>query len=342
MLDNKPASILIVDDDPAMILTLRKVLADLGHIRFAIRGADALRLIAEAAPDIVLLDAEMPGMSGFEVCRAIHADPSLAELPVIFVTSHTDADFEESGFNAGAVDFIGKPFKPRTVQARVKTHLRLKAVTELLRAQATTDDLTQLRNRRAFDEALRVEWARALRSKEPLALLMIDVDHFKRFNDYYGHAAGDDCLRQVAEVLRASMLRVADQAARYGGEEFAVLLPGTDMAGGLRVADKLLAAMKQAQMPHAESPVAPHVTVSIGVSALDEDCEAWHQSTADSRVPTVTAALPKDLVRAADLALYAAKHAGRDRHACLPLDQTQSHLQAKADAALAGREVRVR
>lgn len=326
MPENKPVSILIVDDDPAMVLTLRKALSGMGHIRFALNGVDALRLISQAVPDIVLLDAEMPGMSGFEVCEAIHADPNLAELPVIFVTSHTDADFEESGFAAGAVDFIGKPIKPRTVQARVKTHLRLKAVTELLRAQATTDGLTQLRNRRAFDEALRVEWARALRTQEPLALLMIDVDHFKRFNDHYGHAAGDDCLRHVATVLQGTLARASDFAARYGGEEFALLLPGTDMAGAQRVAENVRAALKKAQLPHARSPVAEHVTVSIGISVLDKDCEAWHLSAVDSRYATFNSVLPKDLVHAADLALYAAKGAGRDRHALLSLDKAYTPL----------------
>lgn len=320
MLEKKTASILIVDDDPAMILTLSNALADLGQIRFAMGGDDALRLINEEAPDIVLLDAEMPGKSGFEVCELVLAQPGLAELPVIFVTSHSGAEFEESGFAVGAVDFIAKPINPRMVQARVKTHLRLKIASELLKFQATTDALTQLRNRRAFDEALRVEWARALRAQQPLALLMIDVDHFKRFNDHYGHGAGDDCLRQVAEVLRSNLFRPADQAARYGGEEFALLLPSTDLAGGQAVAEKVLAAMENAKLPHADSPVAPHVTLSIGVSALDENSAAWRKGAAESRFSVLDSVVPADLVHAADLALYAAKRAGRSRQAQQALD----------------------
>lgn len=326
MLNRKEASILIVDDDPSTILMLRKALADLGRIRFALSGDDAMRLVAEQAPDLMLLDAEMPGKSGFEVCELVHAQPGLADLPVIFVTSHSDADFEESGFAVGAVDFVAKPFNPRTVQARVRTHLSLKLANDLLKSHATTDALTQLCNRRAFDEALRVEWARALRSQQPLALLMFDVDHFKRYNDHYGHPAGDECLRQVAAVLRANLSRPADQAARYGGEEFALLLPSTDLAGGQLVADRVLAAMAGAGLPHAASPVAAHVTVSIGVSALDEHSEAWHKCAAESRFATLDSVVPRDLVHAADLALYAAKSAGRARQAQQALVPNPAHV----------------
>jgi PleD family two-component response regulator len=172
-------NILLVDDDPGAIQLLGCILADVAELRFATNGKDALRLARAAAPDLILLDAEMPGMSGFELLKTLKAEPSLSDVPVIFITSHSEAGFEVSALDMGASDFIAKPLKSSRVLARVRTQLRVKLMADELRRTATTDALTGVSNRRQFDVSLEREWSRTQRSGEPMALLMIDVDHFK-------------------------------------------------------------------------------------------------------------------------------------------------------------------
>jgi len=305
-------NILLVDDDPSAIQLLSRMLADVGELRFATSGEDALRLARELAPDLVLLDAELPGMSGFEILEALKADPGLEDVPVIFVTSHSEPEFELSGFELGAADFIAKPVYAPLVVARVKTQLRIKHIADELRRIATIDVLTGVTNRRGFDDALANEWRRARRAGDPLAVLMIDVDHFKSFNDRYGHPAGDVCLRAVAQALVGSSLRPADLVARYGGEEFVVLLPQTPRLGAEHVAHSVLAAVEALTIRHETSSTACHVTVSVGVACYDDASECWVAPSADSRAAGLGMAhSPLDLVRAADKALYCAKRAGR-------------------------------
>jgi diguanylate cyclase (GGDEF)-like protein len=306
-------NILLVDDDPAMIQQLGCILVGLGSLRFATSGEDALRLARVLTPDLVLLDAEMPGMSGFEVCKALKADPALADVPVIFVSSHTNSAFEVSGFEVGAADFIAKPVSAPLVQARVKTQLRVKRMTDEMRRISTIDVLTGIANRRHFDEMLEREWRRARRSGDPLALLMIDVDHFKLFNDRYGHPEGDACLHSVAQALVGASLRPADMVARYGGEEFVVLLPKTPRAGAGHVAQAMLEAVAALGIAHEASLTRPHVTVSIGIACYDRESESWVTASADSRSADQPPAhcSPVELMQAADKALYSAKRAGR-------------------------------
>jgi len=248
-------NILLVDDDPSSIQLLSRMLANVGQLRFATNGEDALRLAHESAPDLVLLDAEMPGMSGFQILEELKADPVLGDVPVIFVTSHSEP---------------------------------------------------------VFDEALEHEWLRARRAGDPLALLMIDVDHFKAFNDHYGHPAGDVCLRAIAQALVGASLRPADLVARYGGEEFVVLLPQTPRMGAEHVAHSVLEAVEALDILHDASPAARHVTVSVGVTCYDDTSECWVEPSADSRTADLNARCsPLDLVRAADKALYHAKRSGR-------------------------------
>jgi len=305
-------NILLVDDDPSMIQLLARILEGVGNLRFATSGEDALRLAHESAPDVVLLDAEMPGMSGFQVCEALKADASLSAVPIIFITSHCEPAFEVSGFEFGAADFIAKPFSGPLVLARVKTQLRVKRMADDLRRIATIDVLTGVANRRRFDEALEREWRRGRRSGDPLALLMIDVDHFKSFNDHYGHPAGDKCLRAVAQALVSASLRPGDMVARYGGEEFVVLLPQTPRGGAEHVAHGVLDAIEALAIKHDTSSTARHVTVSVGVSCYDDASECWVPPSSDSRSAVLGARCsPIDLVQAADKAMYAAKHAGR-------------------------------
>ena len=293
-------TILIVDDNVSLIQVLAPMLSGLGQVKFATSGRAALTQMRRSPPDVVLLDAEMPGMSGYEVCTAMRADPELAAIPVIFVTSHDDLDAEVRGLESGAEDFISKPVSEPLLLARVSTQLRVKRLTDELRRTATQDGLTQLNNRGSFDQQLQREWLRSTRTGEPLALVLLDVDHFKRFNDHYGHPAGDACLRAVAGTLAHTGRRAGDMAARIGGEEFALLLPNTTAAGAQQIAESVRQAIGDMAIPHAGSLTSTHVTASLGVAA----CQAPHPPEGLNQ---------DSLLQAADAALYQAKAGGRNR-----------------------------
>lgn len=308
-----PAKLLLVDDDPTIIQALRKALAGLGQLYFASTGRQALQMATQLRPDVVLLDAGLPDMSGLQVCEVLRADADLLEIPVLFVTRHNEHEMEQSALEAGAVDFITKPIRPSIVAARVRTHLRLRAANERLRRLAAVDSLTDLANRRTFDEAIDREWRRCQRGGKALSLLMIDVDYFKRYNDHYGHARGDECLAAVAGAIRSCIHRPFDLAARYGGEEFVVLLPETDATGALHVAQHVISAVDAAALPHAITD-AGRVTVSVGVASYDISCDCWSNGERN-------AATDADLLAAADLGLYAAKRAGRAQKCYRAIDR---------------------
>ena len=181
---------------------------------------------------------------------------------------------------------------------QAQLYQQLEVANQELRRLANSDGLTQLANRRSFDEYLDKEWRRARRQQSPLSLILADVDFFKCYNDFYGHLAGDRCLQQVAAVLRQTVKRSADLAARYGGEEFAILLPNTEETGATLVAAEIQTNIKALQIPHAQSSIADCVTVSLGIACLVPGSDM---------VPTF-------LIAAADKALYQAKMAGRDRY----------------------------
>ena len=289
--------ILVVDDIPSNVHVLSRILKDDYDIYFATDGDKALELVQTRLPDLVLLDIMMPGMDGYEVCARIKGDPATRDIPVIFISAKSEVEDETHGLEVGAIDFITKPISPPIVKARVRNHLLLKRQADLLRQLSFLDGLTGIANRRRLDEALRREWRRCARSHAPLSLVMLDVDHFKAYNDHYGHQAGDECLRAVAGVLADQTKRPGDLVARYGGEEFVCLLPETDGEGAVLVAERLREAVARQRLPHAVSPVAGHVTVSLGA--------------ATARPLTET---PSDsLYQAADLLLYEAKRAGRNR-----------------------------
>jgi diguanylate cyclase (GGDEF)-like protein len=257
--------ILLVDDQPLNIQVLYQAFSADHELCMATSGAQALQVCASQHPDLILLDIEMPGMDGFEVCRRLKADVATREIPVIFVTAHIDDEAQMRGLDLGAVDFISKPINIQIVRARVNIHLTLKAQADLLRRWAYIDGLTGVHNRRYFDERLNTEWDRAVRNAAPLSVLMLDVDFFKRYNDHYGHQAGDECLRQVAQALDGGLKRPADLLARYGGEEFVCLLPDTDLLGAKQLAEQLGARVADLQLEHADSAVAAFVTISVGV-----------------------------------------------------------------------------
>ena len=307
------SDILLVDDDPDAIKLLHRILSGTGQLRFATSGEDALRLAREVIPDLIILDAEMPGMSGFQVFDALQAEPRLIDVAVIFVTSLSEAAFAVSAFEKGAADYITKPVNAALVLARVRTQLRAKRLTDELRRTAATDSLTGVASRRQFDESYTHEWLRARRAGEPVALLLVDVDHFKLYNDRYGHLPGDACLRKVAQALVSASLRQADLVARYGGEEFVLLLSRTPRRGAEHIAHRILDAIDVLGIPHEASPTAPNVTVSVGIGCMDTASVRWGNPAADSRLtgPLRAGVTAGDLLLAADKALYSAKAAGR-------------------------------
>ncbi|AQT60587.1 diguanylate cyclase [Cellvibrio sp. PSBB023] len=316
---NEQSRLLIIDDDVSAIRVLSKVLGGLGEIRFATSGEEGIQLAVEKLPDLILLDAEMPGMSGFDVCKSLKSDSTLQHVPVIFITSHTESEMEEAGLLLGAVDFIGKPIRPAIVAARVKTHLNLKLALDRLNHLAQTDGLTGLANRRALDTAIQKEWFRCRRSKRPMSLLLLDIDYFKKYNDTYGHLAGDDCLISVAKLLLSSVNRSVDMVARYGGEEFALLLPETDACGAVEIAEKIIANIRALALPHAVTDNGI-VTLSIGIASFCSSSRCWDNAGKEDRNHTTNPHSATDLLDVADRALYTAKHAGRNRYSFLSID----------------------
>ena len=202
--------IVVVDDDPGTIYLIGRILHGVGQLSFATSGEKALQLVHDCAPDLILLDAELPGMSGFKVFDELRAASGVPDVPIIFITSHTEAGFEVSALNMGAADFIAKPFTATRLLARVKTHLRTKHTADELRRTASTDTLTGVSSRHFFDESLKREWLRGLRGCDPMALLLIDIDHFTLYGERYGRAKGENCLRRVAAAIQGIVRRPAD------------------------------------------------------------------------------------------------------------------------------------
>ena len=289
--------ILLVDDAPTNIQMLNETLKDDYRLFFATSGKEALRLANESPPDLIILDVIMPDMDGYEVCRALKDNVLLQDIPIIFITSMRQQQDEVVGLELGAVDYITKPFNPAIVRLRVRNQIELKRQRDLLSRLSNLDGLTGVPNRRAFNTNLDREWRRCQRSHKPLSLIMIDIDHFKSFNDTYGHLAGDDCLKTVSTNLQQVLERPGDLLARYGGEEFIALLPETDSGGAQLVANKMLRKISELAIPHASALMEDHVTISLGVA------------TAQPK----RAALSAKLMEEADNALYQAKQNGRNR-----------------------------
>ncbi len=293
--------VLIVDDERVNRTVLAAVLKDENQVILAKSGEQALeRLSIDAEIDLILLDVMMPEMDGYEVLRRIKANDATKDIPVMFITALSSVVDEEHGLTLGAVDYIGKPFSPSIVRARVSNLLRFVRQRKLLETLAGRDGLTEIPNRRTFDQALAQEVGRCKRSGQAFSLALIDIDYFKQYNDRYGHARGDEVLKTVARTLTLALRRPADLIARYGGEEFALILPDADAHGGLEIAETIRRAIESLGIRHEDSTVAEHLTISVGGI-----------TTADGE------RLPNELIAAADRQLYEAKRLGRNRIAWL-------------------------
>lgn len=324
--DSGIGTILIVDDSPTNLGMLFDCLTNAGfQVLVAHDGESAIQKVKEANPDVILLDIIMPGLNGFETCRRLKAAECSQDIPVIFMTALSQTAVVVRGFQLGAVDYIIKPTQQEIVLARVKTHLTLRRLQNSLQEQntklqkeiaqrkraeaalkqaneelqrlAALDGLTQVANRRRFDECLSKAWQILARERLPLSLLMCDVDFFKLYNDSLGHQAGDECLQQIAEAMKRAVKRPADLVARYGGEEFAIILPNTNSEGAMRVAEEIRSLVRKLEITHPQSSISDYVTLSLGVSCA---------------VPCPKCS-PEKLLAAADQSLYQAKASGRDR-----------------------------
>lgn len=328
--------ILLVEDSATLRYAMRGYIIDAGHEPLVARsGEEALQMLENTPVDMIIMDVEMPGLNGFETTRLIREWLAGHWIPIIFVTGLNEDENYREGIEAGGDDYLIKPVSFMILKAKIRAMERiaemrdqLSRLNSELEALSQLDSLTQIYNRRTFNELAQQQWALAKRHQQPISALMIDVDHFKLFNDHYGHPAGDACLKKVAHAIKGCLHRTTDILGRYGGEEFVVLLPETDAKGALCVAESISEAIEELQLRHDVSPTAPFVTASLGgatcLRTTGHDLE--------------------ELIKNADRALYKAKRAGRNRswvdevatHKTLLLADTNvetirhftSHLQA--------------
>ncbi|RCJ33850.1 diguanylate cyclase response regulator [Nostoc punctiforme NIES-2108] len=297
--------VLIVDDEPFIRLILRHFLEREGYqIAEAQNGIEAINVFKQLHPDIVLLDAIMPDMDGFECCTQLELLDCNKHTPILMITGLDDQESVDRAFTVGAIDFVTKPIHWAVLRQRVKRLIqqsqlqqKLEAVNLELQRLVTIDGLTQIANRRRFEEYFSQEWQLLKREQRPLSLILCDVDFFKLYNDTYGHRVGDRCLQKIAQAIKDMIKRPGDLVARYGGEEFAVILPNTDTKGATHVADEICHAVRGLAIPHQNSQVSPYVTISVGFT---------------TEIPQPDSDL-EEMIATADRALYKAKAAGRDR-----------------------------
>lgn len=290
--------VLIVDDSELMRKLLVGCLQNICNVKTFKSAEEAIQYCHEEKPDLVLMDWVLEGMSGLDACKMMQSNPELSEIPIVFVTSNANEESQLQCWDAGAVDFVPKPIVPKTLQNRVRTHLNYKIQADILRNYSFIDGLTGIYNRRFFD----TEVARLLKQRHrvshSLSTVMIDIDFFKKYNDHYGHLAGDDVLKQVAIKLKDIVRRPLDSVCRYGGEEFVILLPDTPLQGARIIAKTLVRTIANMQIEHTQSPH-KFITISAGVASATESC-----------------ASVSSLMKNADKVLYEAKEAGRNTFKC--------------------------
>jgi len=294
-MEAKKNSVLIVDDEKSNIIALTHILSSEYTVYFAKNGMDAIELAEKFLPDVILLDILMPDMDGYEVISRLKRDDKTNEIPVIFVTGLTGVEEEEKGLSLGAVDYINKPFSPAIVKLRVRSQVQMQNQIKLIKYLSMMDQLTDIPNRRNFDSRMRTEWEHAIRNGTFISLLMIDIDFFKNYNDKYGHQQGDVALKTMADIFKQTLKRSVDFVARWGGEEFVILLPNTNLAGALGIAEIIRAKAVDTDIMLEDSVT--RLTLSIGVSTIKPE----HGSSLDA------------FISGADKALYIAKESGRNQ-----------------------------
>ncbi len=313
--------IVIVEDSMTTRVLFQDLLQKEGYerIKTCSSPAELFSFLKSNTPDLILMDVVMPGMDGLQACRMLKKDEKNREVPIIVITSKVDPADLRAAFSAGAFDFIKKPVNPVEFVARVRSALTLKQemdrrkarekelikVTELLekaneqlKIQASQDGLTGIANRRFLDFKLEQAWSRAREKKECLTLLMVDIDDFKSFNDFYGHLAGDECLKRLAQIFQENLKSPRDVVCRYGGEEFVFLLPGKNPPGGWQSAEALRQLVEDEGIEHRGTEGETGVTVSIGVATYQ---------------PGLEMASSQELLKRADESLYQAKTEGKNR-----------------------------
>jgi len=294
--DVKEFTVLITDDEEFNVEILSDVLSSSYNVQIARNGESAFELATKTPPDLILLDVIMPDMSGFDLITKLKKAEITRKIPVIFVASHTDPAEEEKGLFLGAVDYIAKPFNRAIVKARVNTHIKIIDQMRTIEHIGLVDTLTEIANRRGFDERFKTEWGRAIREQAHISYMMMDIDLFKKYNDTYGHQQGDVALARFAETAESTLNRSTDFIARWGGEEFVVLLQNTNIEGTAKVAEKIRKNIEDMVIT-TETGEETCITVSIGVTSI---------------IPT-TATSQCDFLNSADKALYKAKASGRNR-----------------------------
>ncbi len=312
--------VLLVDDQQMVAEAIRRMLAGESNITFhyCSEPKKAIEMALEIAPTTILQDLVMPDIDGMTLVRSYRNHPVLNNTPVIVLSSKEDPKDKSEAFSCGASDYLVKLPDQIELIARIQAHSRsyvaqqqrdaaFRELHELqkeletknieLQRLSAIDGLTSIPNRRSFDEYISKEWRRAVREKTCLALLLIDIDFFKKYNDGYGHQGGDDCLQKVARALADTMRRSSDMVARYGGEEFTVVLPNTDLDGAMVIAEELRHAVEELALKHEFSDVADIVSISLGAAGIPPQCGDDSAS----------------LIALADAALYDAKEEGRNR-----------------------------
>ncbi|MFT7561359.1 MAG: diguanylate cyclase (GGDEF)-like protein [Flavobacteriales bacterium] len=295
--DTKKNHLLLVEDDPVNISVILESLDDRYTIFVAKSRKKTFAILKRENIDIALLDINLPDGNGFEICRElVDQKETYGDISVVFMTAMNSPEDEARGINLGARDYIHKPINSTVLQARVALQAQLKRQTELLSNLARIDGLTEINNRRALDDSLESEWNRAIREDSNLSLVLLDIDHFKAYNDHFGHPAGDICLKEVAACLKNTFKRGSDFVARYGGEEFAVLCANTDQTTAAMLAHRALSNLLDMKIPQANDASSEFVSFSAGVCTIK---------------PKRTGPALSDFVKSADKYLYKAKDNGR-------------------------------
>lgn len=306
-------SVLIVDDDASSRLVLETLLQDIVACESVASGRDAIEYCRFKTPDLILMDVSMPKLNGHETTALLRKKPQCEAIPIIFVTSSSTEEEESKCWNSGCVDFVVKPVNACTLQNRVKSHLKNKMRNDLLEKLIYIDKLTGAYNRHYLDDYLPRLVRDGLRNITPLSLVIFDIDHFKLFNDMYGHLDGDSCLWKVSQCISNSLLRPMDKLVRIGGEEFLVILPNTDTQGAVDVTKRLLETVYDLNIRHAASEF-ERVTLSAGLSTKHADDEKTIEY----------------VMLEADKHLYMAKTSGRNCVRAEGFTITENELPVKA------------